>query len=157
MYLNINNNRHYCTRRIVKPQSVTFIGVEPEPEEISGTIEMYRDDGFLMSEDDTAGYERKEFSGTVLVLTNEPVPPEPPTPPEPTPREKREQAYETERIIEYGDELITVDEANKLWYQYAAEGRSEVTDELTQKIADAKNEIRRMYPDENIEEESVNG
>ena len=157
MYLNINNNRYSCTRRIVKPQSITFIGVEPEPEEISGVIEMYRDDGFLMSEDDTAGYERKGYSGTVLTLTNEPEPLAPPTPPEPAAREKRERAYETERIIEYGDEMITVDEANKLWYQYAAEGRSEVTDELTQKIAEAKNEIRRMYPEENIEEESVDG
>ena len=83
MYLNINNQRYSCTRRIVKPQSVTYIGVEPEPEEISGIIAMYRDDGFLMSEDNTDDYERKEYSGTVMTLTNEPEPPEIIVPDEP--------------------------------------------------------------------------
>lgn len=82
MFLNINNQRYSCTRRIVKPQSVTYIGVEPEPAEVSGIIAMYRDDGFLMSEDDTAGYERKEYGGTVLKLSNEPI--VPPSPYEPT-------------------------------------------------------------------------
>ena len=86
MYLNINNQRYSCTRRIVKPQSVTYIGVEPEVEEVSGIVALYRDDNFLLSEDDADSYARKIISGSVVTLTNEPVPPAPPTPPpyEPT-------------------------------------------------------------------------
>lgn len=69
-----------------------------------------------------------------------------------TPAELREKAYETEKCIEYGGELLTVDEANHLWEVYEAEG-SERAVELTELIAVAKAEIRERYPDEPIESE----
>jgi len=69
-----------------------------------------------------------------------------------TPAELREKAYETEHNIVYGDEVLTVDEANHLWEVYKAEGSERAT-ELTELIAVAKAEIRERYPDEPIESE----
>lgn len=71
-----------------------------------------------------------------------------PTPQEPTPSEKREEAYNTEKIIEWNGEMITVTEASQLWQYYSAEG-SPKADELTVLIAQAKEVIRNNYPDEN--------
>lgn len=55
---------------------MVYYSVKPTPAEVSGIIEMYRDDGFLMSRDVVADYARQTMSGTVLTLTNraEPVP-----------------------------------------------------------------------------------
>jgi hypothetical protein len=66
--------------------------------------------------------------------------------------EKREHAYETYKCIPYGDALLTVDEANKLWQEYEAEGSS-LAPILTGLIATAKAQIREMYPDGNLENE----
>ena len=66
---------------------------------------------------------------------------------EPSNKEKRELAYETEKIINYEGELITVDEANKKFWIYLAEGNEEKVAELTALILEAKNKIREMYPD----------
>lgn len=74
MYLIINGNRHTVSRRIAKSDTIKFLSVTPTVVEITGTIQMYRDDGFLMSEDNTDGYERKYQTGTLLTLTNKPVP-----------------------------------------------------------------------------------
>lgn len=60
----------------------------------------------------------------------------------------RENAYETYKCISYENALITVDEANKLWEEYEAEG-SRRAEELTDLIAAAKARIRELYPDEN--------
>ena len=57
-----------------------------------------------------------------------------PTPQEPTPSEKREEAYNTEKIIERNGAMITVTEASQLWQYYSAEG-SPKADELTVLIA----------------------
>jgi len=65
---------------------------------------------------------------------------------------RRERAYETLKCISYGDALLTVDEANKLWQEYEAEGSS-LASILTDLIATAKAQIREMYPDENLENE----
>ena len=62
--------------------------------------------------------------------------------------EKRENAYEVDAIIDWQDSQITVDDANKLWQAYTAEGKVDIAKELTEKIANAKTEIRKMYPDE---------
>ena len=62
--------------------------------------------------------------------------------------EKRENAYEVDPIIEWYDSQITVDDANKLWQAYTAEGKVDIAKELTEKIANAKTEISKMYPDE---------
>ena len=77
MYLVINNENYSLTRRKLMNDSVTYYGMTEMPETVSGTITMYRDDGFEMSVDDADSYARQVKGGTVLVLTNEPEPPEP--------------------------------------------------------------------------------
>jgi hypothetical protein len=85
MYLTINDVRHTVTRRLVSSDTIKYIGVTPEPDAVSGTISMYRNDGFLMSEDNAGKFVRKVYSGTVLLLTNLPEPSIEPFVPEPEP------------------------------------------------------------------------
>lgn len=80
MYLLINGNRHTCSRRIVTADTIKYLSVSPAPEEIAGKIEMYRDDGFLLAEDNSDGYERRYMSGTLLTLTNKAESTAPPKP-----------------------------------------------------------------------------
>nr|CAI9751481.1 hypothetical protein DGKKSRWO_DGKKSRWO_CDS_0190 [uncultured phage]CAI9752368.1 hypothetical protein CVNMHQAP_CVNMHQAP_CDS_0191 [uncultured phage] len=63
-----------------------------------------------------------------------------------TPTELRERTYETVKCITYENEQLTVDEANKKWQEYQAEGNTKAT-ELTQLIRTAKESIRQQYPD----------
>ena len=77
MYLVINNQNYPLHRRKLTAKSVTYYGMTEMPETVSGTITMYRDDGFEMSVDDADSYARQVKNGTVLTLTNEPEPPEP--------------------------------------------------------------------------------
>ena len=70
----------------------------------------------------------------------------PPDPEQLTPAEQRKQAYETEPIINWGGQLITVDEANKLWTDYAAEDSAKA-ELLTGLIKEAKAAIREKYSD----------
>lgn len=72
---------------------------------------------------------------------------EPAPVPELTPAEQREQAYNTERVIRWDGELLSVTEAAQKWAYYAAEGRTDKTDKLTALIAAAKASIRAQYPD----------
>lgn len=74
MYLMINSQRHTCTRRIVKGGTVRYLSVTPEVADISGMIRMFRDDGFLLSEDSADSYERRRQVGTLLELSNDPEP-----------------------------------------------------------------------------------
>ena len=74
MYLLINNTRHACTRRIVTEDTIRYLGVEPAPAEITGAAQLYRDDGFLMSEDNLDSFARKIYTGTLLTVTNVPEP-----------------------------------------------------------------------------------
>ena len=69
------------------------------------------------------------------------------------PKELRERIYETEKIISYEDDMLTVDEANRKWQEYQAEGNSKAN-ELTTLIANAKAMIRGQYPDA---EQSITG
>lgn len=64
-----------------------------------------------------------------------------------TSEELRERAYETDKVISYEGKMLTVDEANRKWQEYQAEGNSKAT-ELTTMIANAKATIREQYPDE---------
>lgn len=87
MYLLINDKKYALTARKVYLTHINYYSIDPIPEDpsvISGVISMYRDDGFLLSEDNADNYERKYLSGAMLVLTNEPEP-EPDPEPEPTP------------------------------------------------------------------------
>lgn len=63
-----------------------------------------------------------------------------------TGEEKREKAYQTEKCITFNGGVLTVDEANKLWQEYQAEGSNKAA-EITALIATAKAEIRAKYPD----------
>ena len=85
MYLNINGVRHTVSRRLVSGDTIKYIGVTPEPAAVKGTISMYRNDGFLMSEDNADNFTRKVYSGTVLLLTNKPEPNTDPFVPPPEP------------------------------------------------------------------------
>ena len=86
MYLIINGDKetaYTITRRIVSADTVRFFGVTPEPGTVAGTIAMYTDSGYPLSEDTVADYARQEYSGDTLTLTNAPEP-DPPGP-QPTP------------------------------------------------------------------------
>lgn len=74
MYLLINNTQYPVTKRIVSKDTVKYLSVSPDPGTVSGTIQMYRDDGFLLAEDDSDGYSRQTYAGTILTLTNKPEP-----------------------------------------------------------------------------------
>lgn len=74
MYLIINGDKYSVSKRIVSVDTIKYLSVKPRPENISGTIVMYRDDGFLMSKDDVSNFERNNYSGTLLTLTSKPVP-----------------------------------------------------------------------------------
>lgn len=63
------------------------------------------------------------------------------------PIQLREQAYNTEAIISWSGEMITVTQAAQLWQYYAAEGNGRAN-ELQTLIAEAKASIREKYPDE---------
>ena len=71
-----------------------------------------------------------------------------PEPIPPAPAQLREEAYNTQAIISFGGEMLTVTQASQKWQYYAAEGNTAKTDELTALIAEAKASIREQYPDE---------
>ena len=71
-----------------------------------------------------------------------------PEPIPPAPAQLREEAYNTQAIISFGGEMLTVTQASQKWQYYAAEGNTAKTDALTALIADAKASIREQYPDE---------
>lgn len=64
-----------------------------------------------------------------------------------TAAELREQAYETEKLIEWDGDMLTVDEANQMYLRYDAEGYTTKANELTTLISQAKAEIRARYAD----------
>lgn len=70
-----------------------------------------------------------------------------PEPEKPTPSQLRENAYNTQAVIPWDGEMLTVTEASQKWQYYAAEGNTEKTDALTALIAEAKASIREQYPD----------
>ena len=83
MYLLTNGEKHSVSRRIVSADTIKYLSVDPAPENISGTIQMYTDEGFLLSEDNADNYERKTYVGTLLTLTNAPEPTPQPVPESP--------------------------------------------------------------------------
>lgn len=68
--------------------------------------------------------------------------------PAPPMREQRENAYNTDPVIEWQGRSITVTEAAALWQYYSAEGDAETAESLTALIVAAKAEIRAKFPDE---------
>lgn len=84
MYLIINDNRYTVSKRIVTSDTIKYLTVTPKPDNISGIVKMYTDEGFLLSEDDLDNFERKTYTGTLLTVTNKPeyTPQPPPSLPE---------------------------------------------------------------------------
>lgn len=74
MYLIINKKKHTVSQRVAASDTISFFDVTPAPVTISGTIQMFRNDGFLMSEDNAGDFARKLCSDGVLLLTNKPAP-----------------------------------------------------------------------------------
>lgn len=84
MYLQIGGSRYSVRRRIVYEDAVAYLSVTPEPVEVAGMIQLCRDDGFVLAEDDAGAYARHMYVGTRLTLTSKPEPVPVPTPaPEP--------------------------------------------------------------------------
>lgn len=69
--------------------------------------------------------------------------------PEPTPAEQREREYQSNPIIVWQGQNITVDQANLVYLQYSAEGSQKAAEIQTLIIA-AKESIRQLYPDEEV-------
>lgn len=74
MYLIINGQRHSCTQRKKTGRTVQFLSVSPAPEAITGLVKLFRDDGFLLCEDQAEDYGRVKYLGTVLTMSNDPEP-----------------------------------------------------------------------------------
>ena len=149
MYIAYNGTNYPCKCR--PSTTMVYSGLPDDfPAPVSGKIALCADDGFVMRADKVEDYLRQTFDGGVLTLTNEPEPVEPITP-ELTPAEQREEAYNTQPIIEWDGGLLTVTEAAQKWQYYAAEG-SEKAGELQVLIATAKQTIREQYPDEEAAE-----
>ncbi|GEM_PF-1272751 len=60
--------------------------------------------------------------------------------------ELREQAYETDPVISWDSNTMTVDAANQLWAAYSAEGNTDKATQLQALIVAAKTTIRETYP-----------
>lgn len=70
-----------------------------------------------------------------------------------TPAEERECAYETLPIIPFDGKMLTVDEAGTMfWHYYPDNSQQDVADELRNLISEAKDKIREIYPDKEIED-----
>ena len=83
--------------------------------------------------------------GIITELTDGTFPPV-----EISPEQRREKAYETESIIEYNNEMITVDAARAICMEYAYENTDrakQIVAELIEKITEAKETIRRREAD----------
>lgn len=74
MYLLINGERFSVSRRIFSTDTIKYLSVSPEPKNVSGTIQMYTDEDFLLSEDNADSFAKKEYVGTLLTITNAPEP-----------------------------------------------------------------------------------
>ena len=93
--------------------------------------------------------EVEEINGVMTVTKW--VPGEVPAPQTLTPAQQREEAYNTQLLIEWDGDMLTVTQAATKWYYYAAEGSAKA-DELQGLIAAAKQTIREQHPDEEVSE-----
>lgn len=133
MYIKIGDNQYPCTRRIVTSDTIKYLSVKPNPGEVTGKIQMYRDDGFLMSEDNADNYERQTYAGTILTLTNkpEPVPAPSPTPePQATRAETLAAVSFARMVLPTVQETMTADDTITVAALYAdwTEGAYQVGD-----------------------------
>ena len=119
MYIKIGNNQYPCTRRIVTGDTVKYLSVSPNPGEVTGKIQMYRDDGFLMSEDNADEYARQTYAGTIFTLTNKPVP-VPVIPPAPEPQATRAETLAAAALYDdWTEGAYQVGDIRLAWYSGA--------------------------------------
>lgn len=147
MYIIVNDQTYTAVRVLSTSRSVRFVGDSLTGlTELTGPVTVFADNGFELRTLTPGDFLRQEITDGSWLLTNIPVP-EPQPEPVLTPKEQREQAYETEPLIEYEGEEITVDEANKLFLQYSAEGNTQKYMDLQILIGRAKADVRARYPD----------
>lgn len=148
MYIAYNGVNYPCQCR---PSSTMVYRGLPDnfPAPVSGEIALCADDGFVLRTDRVEDYLRQTFEGGVLTLTNTPVPEAEET--TLTPAQQREDAYNTEAVIEWDGEMLTITQAATKWQYYAAEGSDKAV-ELQTLIATAKQTIREKHPDEGVSE-----
>lgn len=146
MYITTDNSRYDGVRIYSTASSVRITGGVPLCPEITDVIHLFSDNDFPLCDIDPGDYLRQEISVGSWLFTNTPKPVQP-EPQVLSPRERREQAYETEPLIEYEGEEITVDEANKLFLQYSAEGNTQKYMDLQILIGRAKADVRARFPD----------
>ena len=94
---------------------------------------------------DTFPFVNIEVDGQTVTAMTAGIVPEPEIP---LPSKQREEAYNTQAVISFEGEILTVTQASQKWQYYAAEGNTIKTNELTALIAEAKAKIREQYPDE---------
>lgn len=91
MYISINGTTYPEAKRAKGARSVSYLAEGlSEGLTAEGVIATYRDDGFLLCEDNTEDYARQEARAGLLRLTNEPEP----EPVEPTEGEAAEPVVE---------------------------------------------------------------
>lgn len=147
MYLMYNEQTYEHVRMQNTSSSVRFVGDSlRELEELTGLVIVFSESGFELRAFDPADYFRQDIKDGSWLLTNIPLP-EPQPEPVLSPKEQRERAYETEPLIEYDGDMITVDEANKLFLQYSAEGNTQKYMDLQILIGRAKADVRARFPD----------
>ena len=146
MYIIANGKTYSDIRLYSTASSVRITGGVPLRSDVTDVIHLFSDNGFPLRDINPGDYLRQELTDGSWLFTNTPkqVQPEPPVL---TPRERREQTYETEPLIEYEGEEITVDEANKLFLQYSAEGNAQKYMDLQILIGRAKADVRARFPD----------
>lgn len=96
--------------------------------------------------------EGEEIDGVMTVTKWTPGTVPEPEPAHASPAQQREEAYNTQAVVEYDGQMLTVTQAATLWNYYAAEGSTKA-DELRVLIAAAKQTIRDQYPDEEADTE----
>ena len=148
MYISYNGANYPCQCR--PSATMVYRGLPDNfPAPVSGEIVLCADDGFVLRTDKAEDYLRQTFEGGVLMLTNTPESisvPESGTPLL-TPAQQREEAYNTQPLVEWDGDMLTVTQAAQKWQYYAAEGSAKA-DELQTLITAAKQTIREQYPDE---------
>lgn len=147
MYIIANDQTYPHVRVYSTSSSVRFTGESLSGlSELTGLIMVFAENGFHLRAFDPADYLRQDIKDGSWLLTNIQLP-EPQPEPVLSPKEQRERTYETEPLIEYEGDMITVDEANKLFLQYSAEGNTQKYMDLQILIGRAKADVRARFPD----------
>ena len=142
MYIVANNVRYPNIQMEKDLTYVRFIGSSlRSPENLPDLIVLYANNDFELRTVRPTDYSRWVMENGSWLFTNQQTP-------ELTAKKLRKEAYETEDVIEYDDTVLTVDEANKLYMSYLAEGNNSKCSQLQQLICEAKTTIRNTYPDD---------